>query len=548
MATLQRKKIHGNWYWYITECRRIRGKPRPVVLKYIGSSDKLMSMLMGLDSLSELSITSYEHGSVYCLHKIAEEAGIAAIFKKHFSGQVRDGMSVAESLLLISIYRACRPASKRAFSEWAAGTTLPHIMGFEVRRMTSQHFWDQMNAVKEEEIERAEEEIAQTLIKTMGISIDILLYDVTNFFTFIASDNKRNKLCQRGRNKQKRDDLRQFNLAILTSRNSYIPLLSEVYEGNIPDVKSFASLLSKIRKRLSLIAHEIEDITLVFDKGNYSKEIQKELQEARVKWVGSLSILMHSDYARIRRNRFHRIKLCHGKKISCFRMEKDLWGQKMAMVVLFSKKLYQGQVLGFKKALAKAIAYLKAIHGTRKNIDTVTRELKSFLSKEHIKEVLIPQITRKGNRIQAYWKIDKRAYHYLLKEYFGRKVLFSTNLDWTDAEIIEAYYGLGKIENYFKILKNPFHFSVRPQYHWTDHKIKVHVFTCLVGLILTAVLYKKVQENHIAISPTRMLHELSKVRESLIMELTGLKGKPRARRKLEEMGDQAFRLYKLLSI
>ncbi len=548
MATLQRKKIHGNWYWYITECRRIKGKPRPVVLKYIGTTDKLVSMLMQLDSLPELSITSYEHGSVYCLHKITQEAGIAAIFKKHFSGQMRDGMSVAESLLMISIYRACRPASKRAFSEWAAGTTLPHSMGFEVRRMTSQHFWDQMNSVKEEEIERAEEEIAKTLVKTMGISLDTLLYDVTNFFTFIASDNKRNTLCQRGRNKQKRDDLRQFNLAILISRNSYIPLLSEVYEGNIPDVKSFASLFSKIRKRLSFIAQEIEDITLVFDKGNYSKEIQKELQEAQVKWVGSLSLSMHSDYARIRRNRFHRIKLSNEKKISCFRIEKDLWGQKMAMVIVFSKKLYQGQVRGFKKALAKAIAYLKAIDGTRKKIDTVTRELKSLLSKEHIKEALITHITRKGNRIQARWHTDKRSYRYLLKEYFGRKVLFSTNLNWTDAEIIEAYYGLGKIENYFRILKNPFHFSVRPQYHWTDQKIKVHVFTCLVGLILTALLFKKVQKNHIAISPTRMLHELSKVRESLIMEISGRKGKPRTRRKLEEMGDQAFQLYKLLSI
>ena len=70
--------------------------------------------------------------------------------------------------------------------------------------------------------------------------------------------------------------------------------------------------------------------------------------------------------------------------------------------------------------------------------------------------------------------------------------------------------------NYFRILKNPFYFSVRPQYHCTDQKIKAHVFTCPVGLILTALFFEKVQENNIAISPTRMLHELSKVRESLI--------------------------------
>ncbi|OGF58672.1 MAG: hypothetical protein A2Y62_03980, partial [Candidatus Fischerbacteria bacterium RBG_13_37_8] len=534
-------------YWYITECKRIKGKPRPVVLKYIGTTEKMVSMLMELDSLDELRIMSYEHGNVYCLHRIAQESGIAGILKSHFSSQMRDGMSMAETLLMTSIYRACKPASKRAFSEWAEGTTLPHIMGFQAGRMTSQHFWDQMDAVKQEAIERAEEEIAKTLIKTMGISVDILLYDVTNFFTFIATDNKRNTLCQRGRNKQKRDDLRQFNLAILASRSSYIPLLSEVYDGNIPDVKSFPSLLSRIRKRLSVIADEIQDITLVFDKGNYSKDIQRELQEAQVKWVGSLSVAMHSEYAHIQRDRFHRIKLSNGKRISCFRMEKDLWEQKMAMVILFSKKLYRGQMHGFKKALAKAITYLKEIDGTRKKIDTVIRELKNLLSKEHVKEVLILQITNEGNKIQASWYIDKQVYQYLLKEYFGRKVLFSSNLDWTDAEIIEAYYGLGKIENYFRILKNPFHFSVRPQYHWTDQKIKVHVFTCLVGLILTALLFKKLQDNHIAISPTRMLHKLSKVRQSIIMEMSGRKGKPRTRRKLEEMDTQSYKLYELLN-
>lgn len=548
MASIQRKKIYGNWYWYITECKRIKGKPRPVVLKYIGTTEKMASMLMQSDSLDELRIMSYEHGNVYCLYRIAQESGIANILKNHFSSQVRDGMTVAESLLMISIYRACKPASKRAFSEWAEGTTLPHIMGFEARRMTSQHFWDQMDVVKQEEIEQVEDEIAKTLIKKMGISVDILLYDVTNFFTFIATDNKRNTLCQRGRNKQKRDDLRQFNLAILASRSSYIPLLSEVYNGNIPDVKSFPSLLSKIRERLSLIADEIEDITLVFDKGNYSKGIQRQLQEAQVKWVGSLSVAMNSEYAQIQRKRFHRIKLNNGKMVSCFRMERDLWGQKMAMVIVFSKKLYQGQTRGFKKALKKAIDYLKAIDGSRKKIDTVRRELKNLLSKEHIKEVLIAQITNEGNRIQACWDIDKEVYHYLLKEYFGRKVLFSSNLDWTDREIIEAYYGLGTIENYFRILKNPFHFSVRPQYHWTDQKIKVHVFTCLVGLMLTALLYKKLQDNHLTISPTRMLYKLSKVRESLIMEMSGRKGKPRTRRKLEEMDTQSNRLYELLSV
>lgn len=399
------------------------------MLKYIGTTEKMTSMLMQSDSLEELRITSWEHGSVYCLYRIAQESGIVDILKNHFSSQARDGVTLAESMLMASIYRACKPASKRAFSEWAEGTTLPHIMGFEARRMTSQHFWDQMDVVKQEEIEQVEEEIAKALTKKMGISVDLLLYDVTIFFTFIATDNKRNTLCLHGRNKQKIDDLRQFNLALLTSRSNYIPLLSEVYDGNIPDVKSFPSLLSRIRKRLSSIADEIEDITLVFDKGNYSKDIQRQLQNEHVKWVVSLSVAINPEYAHIKKDQFHRIKLSTGKSISCFRMEKDLWGQKMAMVIVISKKLYQGQMRAFKKALKKTIDYLKAIDESRKKIDTMRRELNNLLSKEHIKEVVIPKISNERNTIQASWHIDKQVYRYLSKEYFGRKLLFSSNLD-----------------------------------------------------------------------------------------------------------------------
>ncbi len=45
MASLQKKKIHGHDYWYIVECRRVNGKPRPFVLEYIGKAENLLQRL-----------------------------------------------------------------------------------------------------------------------------------------------------------------------------------------------------------------------------------------------------------------------------------------------------------------------------------------------------------------------------------------------------------------------------------------------------------------------------------------------------------------------
>jgi len=549
MASLQRKKVNNKWYWYIVECKRVNGKPRPIVLKYIGTNEKLIKMLMKTDTPENIRVKSFTYGSVYALLRVAEEIGIEEIFEKYFSKQKRDGLSISKTLLLCSIYRACKPGSKRAFSEWASKTSLPNLLGFNPKQLTSQHFWDQMDSVREEEMEKIEEEITKRLINRFGISLDLLFYDVTNFYTYIDTNNKRNKICKRGKNKQKRNDLRQFNLALLVSREFFIPILKEVYEGNIPDVSSFPTVLSKIRERLESLTQNIEDITLVFDKGNYSKKIQKKLEEVKVHWVGSLSVSLSDDFTKVKKARFYPIKLSNGKEAIVYRMKKNLWGKDVTVIILFSDKLKEGQIRGFKGRFAKAINFLKEIDGSkRRSVKKTRADMKKILSRDHISEVITPEIREREGKIKASWKINIERYRELINEYFGRKVLFTTREEWSDSEIIEAYYGLGRIENIFKHLKNPFHFSVIPEFHWTDQKIKVHMFYCLIGLILTGLLYKKVKEKGIDISPTKLLDKLENIREVLIIEDTGGKGRPRVRREMEEMDKETKKLFEAINI
>ena len=48
MASIQPKMSRGHKYWYIVESRRVDGKPRPVVLEYLGKPDDLLKRLRGL--------------------------------------------------------------------------------------------------------------------------------------------------------------------------------------------------------------------------------------------------------------------------------------------------------------------------------------------------------------------------------------------------------------------------------------------------------------------------------------------------------------------
>ena len=109
---------------------------------------------------------------------------------------------------------------------------------------------------------------------------------------------------------------------------------------------------------------------------------------------------------------------------------------------------------------------------------------------------------------------------------------------WTSREIISAFYGQSKIEHAFRDLKNPFHLALRAQYHWTDQKIEVHGFVCLLAFLLVMVADKKAREEvEFVGSPHTLLEKLSAVRLATFIESPPkkTKGRYKAVYRLEEM-------------
>ena len=77
-----------------------------------------------------------------------------------------------------------------------------------------------------------------------------LVYDTTNYYTFIHTFNSRPCLPQRGKNKQRRGDLRQISFALVVDEEQGLPLYYRCYEGNTPDVDRIST--SSIRRILVL--------------------------------------------------------------------------------------------------------------------------------------------------------------------------------------------------------------------------------------------------------------------------------------------------------
>ena len=555
MASLQRHVVGGRTYWRIVESRRVNGKPRPVPVCYLGTADMLLNRLLSAPA-KLLRVRSFQHGDVAALKAAADRLGVVSIIDRHVGSDQRKG-SVGTTLLLGALNRAIQPRSKRGWAAWAAGTSLSRLFpGVDLKKLTSQFFWDEMNQVSLDALERIEAELTRVVVRELEIQLDTLFYDTTNFFTYIASTNAKPKLPQRGKSKQKRTDLRLLGLALLVTRDGEIPLCSQVYEGNRADAKLFPEALSRIRNRLAELSVDLKDLTVVYDRGNLSKANQSEVDQASFGYVAALTPAHHADLMAIPVEQYE--PLPAGTRLAgipAIRLRREIWGAERTVVLFISEKLRDGQIRGLDQHLKARLRDLAAWkdelakpRSGHRSPDSAGKRIAELLNGQHIRDVLHIQFdeSRLG-AARLSWSIDEKARERLAHEVFGKRIVITNRDEWSTEEILSAYRGQSHVESVFRQCKDDEHLAVRPQYHWTDQKIHVHVFICLLALLLVRVVEREARKHQRREGASALLDLLGTIRLAMILRPSTEKGgRPRAEWQLEEVEPELDALFRAL--
>lgn len=506
MAFLAHRTSRGKKYWSIVESQRVNGKPKHIILEYLGTADSLLNRISHQD---KISISSYSHGDTSALLNVALQLDIVNIINKYIPAgpyhkkPIRDDLTVGASLLLAAIGRACHPTSKMGFYDWCKTTSLQYCLKSSFRNLDSQHFWDQMNVLPQEAISCIEEEVLSSLLKIYPIPLDTLFYDTSNFFTFIDSSNTHCDIPQRGKNKQKRYDLRQIGLSLLVSRKHQIPLFHKTYQGNKNDLTVFKETLDELCSRIKTISTELTDVTLVFDKGNNSKDNFKKLSSVEgLFYVAGLVPSYFKGLIKEANQHFSSIRI-NGEEIPAWRIKREIWGEERTCIVTISKQLQEGQIKGIYQHLEKKYKLLEKLKQQLENPkrvkhldkEEIQKRLKQIIRGQFIDEILKYNTFIMDNGAVSFtYFIDNDAFENLKNNVLGRKILITNRHEWNSEEIILAYRGQSKVEYAFRTIKNPYHLAIRPQYHWTDQKIKVHFLICILGYLLTMVAYMNAKE------------------------------------------------------
>jgi transposase len=551
MASLDRIRKGHRSYWRIVESRRVNGKPRPVPLLYLGTADALLERLLGAQA-GRVRLKSFRHGDVAALKAMADRLEVAATIDRHVEGPSRRALSVGTTLLLAALNRAVEPRSKRAWAGWAEGTSVARLFAIEPARLTSQYFWDQMDLVSLEALEAVENELTARIVQTFEVKLDLLFYDTTNFFTYIASTNGKSTLAQRGHSKQHRTDLRLFSLALLVSRWGHLPLCSCVYEGNGADAAQFPISLTLVRRRLEALVEGVEAITLVYDRGNNSKANQGKVDEAGLHYVAALTPSQHADLLRIPATAYTPLGEGPLEGLLVHRLHKAVWGRERTLVLLVSERLRQGQIRGLAQHLDQRLAQLRAWQQTLakpgsgpRTAAHARKTIEALLQGQYIKRVLkIRYHARAHGAKRLEWTLDEDALRQLHEEHFGKQILMTDRHDWTTEEIVQAYRGQSHIEEAFRQIKDPEHLAVRPQYHWTDQKVRVHTFVCLLAYLLARLVEMEARRAGWNGGMDALLDDLGQVRLAMVLQAAGPEGgRPRCHWQLEEADSKTQDLF-----
>lgn len=557
MPSIVGKRRGKQTYYYLVESARVDGNPRIVSQEYLGTAEEVAARLRG-SGPGEPDRTQHKRfGDVAAVWGFCERLGIAEVVDEVVGPRRADAAaSVGTYLALATVNRIVDPCSKRAFADWWETTAGPRLVRPRLPAAATDHrrFWDAMDAVTEPQLTEIERRLSLRAIERFGLEMSGLVLDMTNFATFIDSANERAAIAQRGKAKQKRHDLRLVGLALVVTSDGAVPVVSHPYPGNRHDSTQFTGLLDELVTRWQTLGGDPAELTVTYDSGQNSTDNHAHIEELGLGYVTSLPPSDHPGLLAIGHDQFHEVDAERYPGVTAHDTIVDALGATRRAVITHSQSFHQRQARGFDQTLAKARRQLGELQArlargrTRKPATGIQAEIDNILSPRWLDRVITTSLTGDTPATRRLtWRTDPRARARLENDIFGKRILFTGHDDWPVVDVVAAYRTQPDVEGSFRQMKDPHVVSFSPMHHWTEQKIRVHAFYCVLALQIAHLMRRHAHQAGHDLSVRGLLAALAGIEETVLLYQAD-RGRPRARRMLTDMNSTQQRLYDLYDL
>jgi transposase len=416
----------------------------------------------------------------------------------------------------IVLSRIAYPVSKRASIDW-----LFEKCGIE---LNLDHVYQMMDKIDNTFIERLKKRTLSETLKLTGEKLRVLFYDCTTLYFESFSEDE---LKQNGYSKDLKFNQPQILLVLFVTEKG-LPIGYELFPGSTFEGHTLITALENLKKQ-----YDLKDVVFVADRGLFSEDNLKLLEEKKFKYIvgariKNMSKKMQTDIFNIDnyksiQSRIHNINKKNKEKkieqrVASFSCEKE-----RKLVVHYSNK----------RAKKDEYDRNKAIEKLRKKISK-SKDPKSLLSSYGYKKFLgikgSAEIVVQENKIQDAAKWD------------GLVGVITNDKEATPEQLFSHYRGLWQIEESFRINKHDL--KMRPIYHWQPQRVKAHIAICFMSFVCVRYLEFLAHAQIQKISPEVIRHALMNVQGSIIED------KKTSRKFLltSEMPSYAKEIYRILNI
>ena len=554
MASIVGKPRGNQTYYYLVESARVRGKPRIVSQQYLGSADEVIAKLSETPTGGPKRSRHRRFGDLAAVWSTLVRLGVAGMVDEAVPRRADAAASVGTYLALACANRIVDPCSKRGFADWWATTAGQRWVRLSRAAVDHRRFWDAMDRLGEAELRVIETRLGRAMVAEFGLDLTGLALDMTNFATFIDTGNERAPIAQRGKGKQKRTDLRLVGLALVLTRDGGVPVISHAYPGDRPDVTQFSTVVDELVARYRDLVAGVESLTVVYDAGQNSGDNHAVVEAHGIGFVGSLPPSDHPDLLAIPDRDFRPVDGDRYPGLRYVDTTVTALGVTRRAVLTHSANLHAKQSRGLDQTLAKARRRLTELQArlargrTRRDRATVEAEIAAIRKPRWVADIItVTLIGEAPAELRLTWRTDTRARARLEQRLFGKRILF-TNRDWPVPDVVAAYRSQSDAEFGFRQLKDPHVVSFSPMHHWTDSKIRVHVFYCVLALAVAHLMRRHAAHAGLHLSVRELLDQLAGIEETELLYHDGGKGRPRVQRMLTDMTPTQQRLADLFDI
>ncbi len=282
-------------------------------------------------------------------------------------------------------------------------------------------------------------------------------------------------------------------------------------------------------------------MTVVFDAGQNSEANFALLAGTHLHYVGSVPASDCRDLLALPAAARSVVDTERFGGLTAFDTRRAVYGAGRRAILTHSPELHDHQARGFDgTTLAKAgrkldeLAATLARGKTRRARAKVEAEIGKITHDPWVRRVITWQLAGEQPKdLRLAWDIDQAARAALEEEIFGKHVLITDHDDWPAAEVIAGYRSQSEAEFSFRQLKDPHVVSFSPMFHWTEHNIRVHTFTCVLALQIAHLLRLQAERAGLHLSVRELLAQLAGIGETVLI-YPAERGRPKARRMLTE--------------